>query len=369
MATIPSGRGDLPFAPPPLQTYSYPGLNVNDSQSSRIIGTCVTLIVISTIVVALRFVARHLSRAGLWWDDWTILAALITSYGANICTLAGIPIGFGRHVGSFGGLLQRINVASSFFKLFYAYEIIYGFSIALAKISILLFYSRIFKDRLFRWALWITYGLVGCFTFAVEVAIWAQCQPTRAFWDLSIQPRNCVDLRSFFIGSGVPNIILNFIILVLPLPMVWTLEIERKHKLALSGVFLLGGLYVLQPEAVPVHARKRLERLLTLGLALSLCQSFALPSLLERTSWTSRGCLWMAPSGPPSSQPSPLYRRVCPSCALCGFGTARKARLAEAREKASMPLARHLLIYKLARARYGLTRNHGVSKPPQDRIR
>ena len=72
----------------------------------------------------------------------------------------------------------------------------------------------------------------------------AQCQPAHALWDITYTPRNCIDLRTFFIGSGVPNILLNFIILILPLPMIWALEIERKHKLALSGVFLLGGFIV-----------------------------------------------------------------------------------------------------------------------------
>ena len=72
-----SSSGQIPFAPPALNTYPYPGLDLNDSQAPRIIGTCVTLIIISTISVALRFLARRLSRAGLWWDDWTMLGALV----------------------------------------------------------------------------------------------------------------------------------------------------------------------------------------------------------------------------------------------------------------------------------------------------
>ena len=85
-----SSAGVLPLAPAPLQTYPYPGLNVNDSQGPRIIGTSVTLIVISTLALVLRFVARHLSRAGLWWDDWTILAALVGTR-ALWCTAVGQP--------------------------------------------------------------------------------------------------------------------------------------------------------------------------------------------------------------------------------------------------------------------------------------
>lgn len=61
----------------PLETPHSPGLDINDNAASRIIAVCVVLIVLAAVAVALRFVSRWLSRAGLWWDDWTILAAMV----------------------------------------------------------------------------------------------------------------------------------------------------------------------------------------------------------------------------------------------------------------------------------------------------
>lgn len=40
------------------------------------VGTTTT-IVPAVIAVTLRFTARHVSRAGFWWDDYTILVALV----------------------------------------------------------------------------------------------------------------------------------------------------------------------------------------------------------------------------------------------------------------------------------------------------
>lgn len=40
------------------------------------IGTIVT-VVPATVITALRFTARTVSRVGLWWDDYTIAAALV----------------------------------------------------------------------------------------------------------------------------------------------------------------------------------------------------------------------------------------------------------------------------------------------------
>ena len=60
-----------------LAIMSPDGSNLSDTQVPRIIATSAVLITLSTIAVLLRFVARYLSKAGLWWDDWTILMALV----------------------------------------------------------------------------------------------------------------------------------------------------------------------------------------------------------------------------------------------------------------------------------------------------
>ena len=122
----------------------------------------------------------------------------------------------------------------------YAYETVYTIAITLAKYSILLFYSRIFKEHYFKLALWATAGIVTAWFVAIELSVLLECIPIHSLWDFG--PGHCIDLQAFFLGSGIPNVILNTVILVLPLPMIWTLQIERSQKIALSSVFLLGGL-------------------------------------------------------------------------------------------------------------------------------
>lgn len=123
----------------------------------------------------------------------------------------------------------------------YGFETIYTVSIVLCKISILLFYSRIFKERKFTILLRCVGVSVIIWFIAIEASVLAECVPVNALWDPE-QPGKCINLHAFFQGSGIPNVFLNTIILFLPLPMIWTLDIERRHKLALSGVFLLGSL-------------------------------------------------------------------------------------------------------------------------------
>ena len=158
-----------------------------------------------------------------------------------------------------GDLLNRINVAEFWFKLLYvvrphhpghadrdsyAYETLYAVSIMLAKLSILLFYSRIFKEKRFlRWVK-ILIALVMVDWLAAQLTIILECLPIQALWDPTVSG-TCINLITFFVASGAVNVAIDFAILVLPLPMIWSLEIERHHKYALSGVFLLGSFVVI----------------------------------------------------------------------------------------------------------------------------
>ena len=221
------------------------GEDLTATQAPRIIATSIVLMIISAIAVALRFIARHLSEAGLWWDDWTILGAMVLTWGECISMIIGTNHGFGQHSASQADFATRISNAQLWFKNFYAYETIYTVAIFLAKMSILLFYSRIFKERKFLIALRTTFALVIGWFVAVEIVVLAECRPVAALWDPTITGGYCIDIHNFLMGAGIPNVILNVIVLLLPMPMIWTLEIERKHKIALSSVFMLGGFVII----------------------------------------------------------------------------------------------------------------------------
>jgi hypothetical protein len=53
------------------------------NQTPRILGVSITLIVVPTTVVLLRLLARTLSKAGFWWDDFMVLFALLCSLGLS----------------------------------------------------------------------------------------------------------------------------------------------------------------------------------------------------------------------------------------------------------------------------------------------
>ena len=69
------------------------------------------------------------------------------------------------------------------------------------------------------------------------------CIPVAKFWDPTIAG-TCINFNIFFLVNSIIETILDFVILVLPIPMILGLQLSRHNKVVLSGIFLLGGLYV-----------------------------------------------------------------------------------------------------------------------------
>jgi hypothetical protein len=78
------------------------------------------------------------------------------------------------------------------------------------------------------------------------------CVPIRASWDHASEPNaKCFDNNLFTaIGmfNSVINILTDILFASLPIPMVWTLQVNIRTKLTLLAILSLGYLYV-----VPVN--------------------------------------------------------------------------------------------------------------------
>ena len=67
------------------------------------------------------------------------------------------------------------------------------------------------------------------------------CTPVKAAWNPTLAGARCINADKFFLGNGVLNLLGDVIIRCMPMPMVWTLQLARSKKIALTAVFLLGS--------------------------------------------------------------------------------------------------------------------------------
>ena len=80
-----------------------------------------------------------------------------------------------------------------------------------------------------------------------------QCTPVQAQWDSSIRNAKCQNLKTAALATAFSNMILDVVFLLLPLPMIWGLHLDRKFKLSITGIFLLGG-FVCATSIVRIYA-------------------------------------------------------------------------------------------------------------------
>ena len=53
------------------------GFSLYADQKGRLVGSMITLLVLSTFFVCLRLLSRKLSKAGFWLDDYLTILALV----------------------------------------------------------------------------------------------------------------------------------------------------------------------------------------------------------------------------------------------------------------------------------------------------
>lgn len=86
-------------------------------------------------------------------------------------------------------------------------------------------------------------GYVILYAFASIIATIVQCTPIERTWNHAV-PGTCINLTAFWYANASANIIGDFLILALPMPVVKSLQLPQRQRLGLMMVFALGGLYV-----------------------------------------------------------------------------------------------------------------------------
>lgn len=109
----------------------------------------------------------------------------------------------------------------------------------LTRSSILFFYRRIFISKRFTIMVWVVLSMVIGYFISCSIAAVFGCEPVSWFWNRD-QPGHCMDEIMFFKVNGILNLILDLIVLLLPIPMLWRLQMYTKKKIALSLIFSLG---------------------------------------------------------------------------------------------------------------------------------
>lgn len=115
-----------------------------------------------------------------------------------------------------------------------ALQILYFATACAIKTSLILLYYRLFGIvRWFRSLLGVMWLLVLAYFIADTLIAIFECSPIGFYWDKSIKGGSCINQNAFYRWNGVANLLIDFSILILPMMIIWRLNLNTRSKITL----------------------------------------------------------------------------------------------------------------------------------------
>ncbi|MCJ1352868.1 MAG: hypothetical protein MMC33_002852 [Icmadophila ericetorum] len=213
--------------------------------------------ILAIIAFGLRIYARRIKAHAFHLDDYLCLVATIVTVASCIPYIIGAAIGgIGKHITDlsndeltrFGKVMKTLrkllNDQVRYLpppKILFALQFTYLAASSLTKISILIFYKRVFYTARFALAANILIVHVSLWFMAFFIATLFQALPISYNWNLTVTATYVINEYAMYTAAGAIEIVLDIATLCLPIPVIWILKISTQKKWIVSGVFLLGG--------------------------------------------------------------------------------------------------------------------------------
>ncbi|KAI1395162.1 plasma membrane protein Pth11-like protein [Hypoxylon fuscum] len=222
---------------------------------SHVIAAGVVLPLMDIVAIALRFWMRIKQRQGLKTDDWLMIPATALTAGIGISLIYGVSqeaIAYyvqlppGYEDDPFDAHSDQLTITG---KVQWAYLLMLPLVLGCIKTSFLLFYMRIFSVNNKNITSIILYGLVGLVVtwaaafffadlFVCGVDFWA-------IWgSIAEGISRCANTNMSTIALCITDFITDVIIMCIPIPLVWRLNMSLPKRIAVMAIFLLGGVAV-----------------------------------------------------------------------------------------------------------------------------
>ena len=132
----------------------------------------------------------------------------------------------------------------------WAFQLIEKIAFGIIKLAVLTFYQRIFTSRTFMITSWSSLAIVLAWATSFFFATLFQCHPPSAVWSTNREAlfTQCIKTVDMLLGFAISDVITDVMILSLPLPMVWQLQLDRSVQCLPSPRFV--GFYSIEETDV-----------------------------------------------------------------------------------------------------------------------
>lgn len=122
--------------------------------------------------------------------------------------------------------------------------ILYNLNVFFIKLSVLLFYRRLFgEDQTLQRLVKVLIFFDATFTVGYCFGLISICQPVQAWWVLTLRVDHCPGFSktmAIYVSLRSISVFTDLLVLCLPMKMLWDLRIPLKQKAGLAVIFGLG---------------------------------------------------------------------------------------------------------------------------------
>ncbi|KAK3690463.1 hypothetical protein B0T22DRAFT_515877 [Podospora appendiculata] len=189
------------------------------------------------ITASLRFYTRAILVRSFGKDDVLMVLAVIGGLSAWIL---GCRNGYGRHQDTIDRPQFIILLEAQFVQSVVEASFAFGF----LKISIALSLLRLSRSKWYKWIIWGLVAFTCIYTLFSFMTFMTFCAPVSANWDRS-GTYKCYGkelYRDFGLFNASCNILTDVAFATLPIPLIWSLQLQRRIRIYLIAI-LSGGYF------------------------------------------------------------------------------------------------------------------------------
>lgn len=201
----------------------------------------IVLYIFLMLFVGLRIITRTFVKRAFGADDALILAAIIpTTAFFVINVLADTRYLWIRHQYD----IPPDHVVTGL-KMVLGAEIAFAAACTLTKLSMLMLFRRLLVSSTLLWRritvlAMIVVGIQGS-VFIITVIF--QCRPPQDYWKITSEPQpNCINQSSSLLVAGIVNTLTDFTVVLLPIRLVFSLQLPRRQAFVVALLFAFGFL-------------------------------------------------------------------------------------------------------------------------------
>ncbi|MCJ1424813.1 hypothetical protein MMC29_002701 [Sticta canariensis] len=226
----------VPARPPPS------GLTSNftnpQDRGNQFAAVAITFLSLAVFIVSLRVYTQFTLLKRIDIDDYVMVLAILLSIATSGLMLDLLNYGLGKHIWD----VPLTLFSPEFLKISFVAETLFCMATAASKISILLFYLRIFPGWTFRLVTWAVILVAIAYGLGTALANLFGCWPIYKAWDLDISNSSCIHRLALYYANAGLGIFVDSATLLLPIPKLKKLQLPLRQKIGLGAMLMGGGL-------------------------------------------------------------------------------------------------------------------------------